>query len=82
MKRRLPDAVRDLRPVEKLVWLYVDRYPGEHSINSLEDALGVDPGRALASLRSLGLIEELEAATRSKGGRYRAVPIPTSKAAG
>lgn len=80
MKKRLPDAVLPLKPVEKLVWLYIDRYPGEHSVRSIDDALGVYSGRALPSLVELGLLVEEEPATRSKGGKYRTT-IPAKEKA-
>lgn len=73
MKKRLPDAVRALRPVERLVWLYIDRYPGEHSIKSLEYALGSHPGRALPSLLALGLVIQDEASVGTRLGKYHAV---------
>lgn len=83
MKKRLPDAVRQLTPVEKLIWLYVDRYPGLHSGTTLSDALGVYAGRALPALVDLGLLVQEEPPTRSAPGRYRAVttPAPAQKRA-
>lgn len=77
MKKRLPDAVRELEAVPKLIWLYIDRYPGEYSVRGLQDILGVHAGRALPALIEAGLLIEEEPATRSKGGKYRAVtPAP------
>lgn len=73
MKKRLPDAVLPLKPVEKLVWLYVDRHPGEHSTASLSDALGVYAGRALPALLAAGLIVQEEAPTNRTPGKYRTV---------
>lgn len=71
MKKRLPAAVLPLKPVEKLVWLYVDRHPGEHSVASLNEALGVYSGRALPALVAAGLLVEEEAPTNRKPGKYR-----------
>ncbi|MEF2280040.1 hypothetical protein V3W47_17235 [Deinococcus sp. YIM 134068] len=82
MERRLPEAVRERTPVEKLVWLYVRQYPGQHSVASLDKALGVYPARALNALVDAGLLIEEEPPTRMKGGKYRAIlPSPEEAAA-
>ena len=71
MKKRLPEAVRQLDAVPKLVWLYIDRYPGVHSVRSLEDALGVHPGRALPALVEAGLLVQEERSAGTRPGKYR-----------
>ena len=76
MKKHLPEAVKGRTPIEKLVWLYVDRYPGEHSVRSLVDALGVYADRALPALVRDGLLIEEEAPAGSKLGKYRAAELP------
>ncbi len=73
MKKNLPDAVKARTPSEKLVWLYIDRYPGEHSVRSLHAALGVTADRALPALVRDGLLIEEEPAAGSRLGKYRAV---------
>lgn len=40
MQKILPAAVRQLDAVPKIVWLYIDRYPGQYSVRSLQPALG------------------------------------------
>lgn len=76
MRKRLPAALLTRTPVEKLVWLYVDKFPGEHSGESLETALGVYANRALAALVKDGLLVEEEAPAARKAGKYRAVTAP------
>ena len=76
MRKRLPTALLTRTPVEKLVWLYVDKFPGEHSGESLETALGVYANRALAALVKDGLLVEEEAPAARKAGKYRAVTAP------
>lgn len=73
MKKRLPEAVRELDAVPKLVWVYIDRYPGRHSARSLEDALGGYPGRALPNLVKAGLLIQEERAVGTRLGKYRAI---------
>lgn len=77
MRRKLPESVRALEPVTKLVWLYISEFPGEHSVRSLSDVLGVYAGRALPALVAAGLLLQEEPPAARKGGRYRAiVPAP------
>lgn len=76
MRKRLPDAVRSLDAVPKLIWCYVDCYPGAHSVKSLKRDLGVEAGRALPALVAAGLLIEEEAPTRRTPGKYRAVSTP------
>jgi hypothetical protein len=73
MKKNLPEAVKTRTPTEKLVWLYLDRYPGQHSVRSLHAALGVNADRALPGLVRDGLVIEEEAPAGSRLGKYRAV---------
>ncbi len=75
MKKRLPEAVRQLDAVPKLVWLYIDRYPGPHSVRSLEDALGVHPGRALPALVDAGLLIQEERSVGTRPGKYRTADL-------
>lgn len=75
MKRTLPDDIKIRTPSEKIVWMYIDRYPGEHSVRSIENALGITAGRALSALVKDGLIIEEEAPRGPKLGKYRAAAI-------
>lgn len=80
MRRNLPEAVRALEPVTKLVWLYISEFPGEYSVRSLSDLLGVHAGRALPALVAAGLLLQEEPPTARKGGRYRAaLPAPENE---
>ncbi len=65
--------------MEKLVWLYVDRWPGEHSVSSLDAALGVYAGRALAALVEDGLLIEEVSPSARKAGSYRTSAVPTPR---
>lgn len=76
MKRNLPAAVKTRTPTEKLVWLYIDRYPGQHSVRSLHTALGVNPDRALPGLVRDGLVIEEEPPAGSVPGTYRTAELP------
>lgn len=75
MRKRLPAAVLPLKPVEKLVWLYINDHPGEYSGAALSEALGVYSARALASLVELGLLVQEVAPTSRTPGKYRAVTL-------
>lgn len=71
MKKNLPEAVKARTPSEKLVWLYIDRYPGKHSVRSLLDAIGVTADRALPALVRDGLLIEEEPPAGARLGTYR-----------
>ena len=77
VKKSLPDAVKTRTPTEKIVWMYIDRYPGQHSVRSIAAALGVTPARALAALVRDGLILEDEAPAGTRPGTYRAASLET-----
>lgn len=76
MKKNLPEAVKVRPPTEKIVWMYIDRFPGEHSVRSLHAALGVNAGRAFPALLADGLLIEEEAPAGSRLGKYRAAELP------
>lgn len=76
MKKRLPEPIRALPAVPKLVWLYIDKYPGQHSVRSLTDALGVHPVTALPELVAAGLLIEEVAPAGSRPGKYRTAELP------
>lgn len=73
MKKQLPEAVKARTPSEKIIWMYIDRWPGEHSVRSLYDALGVTADRALPALVRDGLLIQETAPAGSRLGQYRAV---------
>ncbi|THF69256.1 hypothetical protein E7T06_12800 [Deinococcus sp. Arct2-2] len=75
MDKLLPDALRPLPATSKLVWLYIHRYPGSHSIRSLQAALGSTAGRALPTLLQAGLLVQEEAPRGRRLGKYRAVSL-------
>lgn len=75
MKKNLPDIVKERTPTEKLVWLYIDRYPGRHSVRSLRAALGVNADRALPALVEDGLLVEEEVPIGARLGFYRAAEL-------
>lgn len=76
VKKRLPEPLRKLPAVPKLVWLYIDKYPGQHSVRSLTHALGIHPVSALPELVAAGLLIEEEAPAGARPGRYRTVELP------
>lgn len=76
MKKRLPEALRKLPAVPKLVWLYIDKYPGQHSVRSLTDALGIHPVTALPELVAAGLLVEEQAPAGARPGTYRTADLP------
>ena len=69
----LPDAVMPLTAAQKLIWLYIDRYPGEHSVHSLYAALGVTADRAFAALLASGALVQEQEPMGARVGRYRTV---------
>ena len=77
MEKQLPETVKVRTPNEKLIWLYIDRWPGEHSARSLHDALGLAADRALPALVRDGLLIEEVAPAGSQPGRYRAAVVET-----
>lgn len=56
--------MKERTPPEKLVWPYIDRYPGEHCVRSLHAALGVIADRALTAHVRDGLLAEELTQTR------------------
>lgn len=76
MKKRLPEVVRKLPAVPKLVWLYIDQYPGQHSVRTLHDALGIVPSTAIPDLVAAGLLLEEIAPAGSRPGQYRTAELP------
>jgi hypothetical protein len=65
MQRHLPAEVMTRTPSEKLVWLYIDRDPGEHSARSLYRA---PPGLVRGGL----VIEEIAPAGARPGKHHTA----------
>lgn len=67
----LPDQLKDEAPTVKLLWLWLlPQGVVDYSQRAMAEALGVDVsaiGVALARLRALGLVEDLERAPRTRG---------------
>jgi hypothetical protein len=82
MQRHLPAEVMTRTPSEKLVWLYIDRYPGEHSARSLYRALGLYVDRALPGLVRDGLVIEEAAPAGARPGKYHTATAETHVGAG
>ena len=71
--KKLPPAIRDLAPSEKLAWLYIRAHPGQHSVRSLETALGGRFPKVLRTLVAAGLLVEESPPRGVIPGTYRAV---------
>ncbi|MDB5046058.1 MAG: hypothetical protein JWQ08_2108 [Deinococcus sp.] len=80
MDKMLPGCLSRLSATAKLVWLYVDQYPGHHSVRSLQAALGITAGRALSNLVKQGLLIQEEAPQGRRLGKYRTAPLQTDRA--
>lgn len=76
MKKRLPEPIRALPAVPKLVWLYIEQFPGQHSVRTLNDALGIMPSTAIPDLLAAGLLVEDAAPAGSRPGTYRVADLP------
>jgi hypothetical protein len=79
MRKQLPPAFLELRPVEKILWLYINAHPGQYSSEELGRLLGVYAGRALPALVAAGMLVQEEPPTNREGGRYRTTPAPALK---
>lgn len=71
----LPEALLAEPPTVKLLWVWLaPQGTLSHSVRQLGRSLGLDPSNvhaALARLRALGLIEDLEGPESRRKGRYR-----------
>ncbi len=73
--RRLPPALLDHSPAEKLLWRHIYDNPGEHSARSLAEDLGGSWRTWSTALRALieaGVVTEDVAPIGPKLGRYTA----------